>query len=50
MKRIIPLILASLLLAACGAETLPAVTGAETPQPTALPEPAPEAEPVSLPQ
>ncbi|HIS66436.1 MAG TPA: hypothetical protein IAC18_02615 [Candidatus Scatomorpha merdipullorum] len=50
MKRIIPLILASLLLAACGAETLPAVTGAETPQPTALPEPAPEAEPVGLPQ
>lgn len=50
MKRIIPLILASLLLAACGAETPPAVTGAETPQPTALPEPAPEAEPVSLPQ
>ena len=49
MKRIIPLILASLLLAACGAET-PDVTSAETPQPTALPEPAPEAEPVSLPQ
>ncbi len=41
MKRIIPLILASLLLAACGAET-PAVT--------ASPEPPPEAEPVSLPQ
>ena len=49
MKRIIPLILASLLLAACGAET-PDVTSAETPAVTASPEPPPEAEPVSLPQ
>ena len=49
MKRIIPLILASLLLAACGAET-PDVTSAETPAVTASPEPSPEAEPVSLPQ
>ena len=49
MKRIIPLILASLLLAACGAET-PDVTSAETPAVTASPEPAPEAEPASLPQ
>lgn len=57
MKRIIPLILASLLLAACGAETpdvtsaeTPAAAGAETPAVTASPEPAPEAEPASLPQ
>ena len=49
MKRIIPLILASLLLAACGAETPPAES-AETPAVTASPEPPPEAEPVSLPQ
>ena len=49
MKRIIPLILASLLLAACGAET-PDVTSAETPAVTASPEPPPEAEPASLPQ
>ena len=49
MKRIIPLILASLLLAACGAETPPAES-AETPAVTASPEPSPEAEPVSLPQ
>lgn len=49
MKRIIPLILASLLLAACGAET-PDVTSAETPAVTASPEPPPEAETVGLPQ
>ena len=47
--RIIPLALALLLLAACGAEKQP-VESAETPRPTASPEPAPEAEPVSLPQ
>ena len=57
MKRIIPLILTSLLLAACGAETpdvtsaeTPDAAGAETPAVTASPEPPPEAEPVSLPQ
>ena len=49
MKKLIPLILAALLLAACGAET-PDVTSAETPAVTASPEPPPEAEPVSLPQ
>lgn len=47
--RIIPLILALLLLAACGAET-PDVASAETPRPTASPEPSPEAEAVGLPQ
>ena len=46
--RIIPLALALLLLAACGAEKQG--ESAETPRPTASPEPAPEAEPVSLPQ
>ena len=45
--RIIPLILALALLAACGTEPAaetPDVTSAETPQPTASPEPSPEAE------
>ena len=49
MKKLIPLALALLLLAACGAETPPAES-AETPAVTASPEPAPEAEPASLPQ
>lgn len=50
--RIIPLILALALLAACGAEPAaetPDVTGAET-QPTDSPEPSPEAGAVGLPQ
>ena len=51
--RIIPLILALALLAACGAEPAaetPDVTSAETPQPTASPEPSPEAGAAGLPQ
>ena len=50
--RIIPLILALALLAACGTEPAaetPDVTGAET-QPTASPEPSPEAGAAGLPQ
>ena len=50
--RIIPLILALALLAACGEEPAaetPDVTGAET-QPTASPEPSPEAGAAGLPQ
>ena len=52
MKRIIPLVLSLLLLAACGTEgTEPApAESAEIPPLTASPEPSPEAEPVSLPQ
>ena len=51
--RIIPLILALALLAACGTEPAaetPDVTSAETPQPTASPEPSPEAGAAGLPQ
>ena len=51
--RIIPLILALAIIAACGAESAaetPDVTGAETPRPTASPEPSPEAEAAGLPQ
>ena len=51
--RIIPLILALALLAACGtgsAAEPPDVTGAGTPQPTASPEPSPEAGAAGLPQ
>ena len=50
--RIIPLILALAILAACGMEPAaetPDVTGAET-QPTASPEPSPEAGAAGLPQ
>ena len=52
MKRIIPLVLSLLLLAACGTEgTEPApAESAEILPLTASPEPSPEVEPVSLPQ
>lgn len=48
MRRLIPLILALLLLAACGAEAVPEVSE-PTPEPTPTPEPAPTPVPASAP-
>lgn len=48
MRRLIPLILALLLLAACGAEAPPEVSE-PTPEPTPTPEPAPTPVPESAP-